>query len=82
MKCDLKTMLKVGAGLAILLTGVFLVFPQFRPAIIGLAPLALFALCPLSMIFMMSMNKKQDGADHCASCGHEHKEVPSKDQHI
>lgn len=64
MKCDLKTMLKVGAALAILLGGGFLLFPQFRPAIIGLAPFALFALCPLSMIVMMSaMNKDKDRSE-------------------
>lgn len=82
MKCDLKTMLKIGAVLVGVLAIGFFAFPQFRPIIISIAPFAIFALCPLSMIFMMGMNKKQDGADHCASCGHEHKEMPSKDQHV
>lgn len=54
MKCDLKTMLKIGLALgAVLIVGA-IAFPQFRPAIIGLAPFALFALCPLGMIFGMS----------------------------
>lgn len=63
MKCDLKTMLKVGAILAGVLAVGFFAFPQFRPIIIGLAPFALFALCPLSMIFMMGKmgDKNKDG---------------------
>ena len=65
MKCDLKTMLKIGGVLAILLVGGFIVFPQFRPAVIGLAPFALFALCPLAMIFGM----KGMSGDHKAETG-------------
>lgn len=52
--CRPKTILKIGLGLAVVLGGVFLLFPQFRPVIIGLAPFALLALCPLGMIFGMS----------------------------
>ena len=53
MKCSPKTMLKIGGVLVALLVGGFVAFPQFRPTIIGLAPFALFALCPLAMIFGM-----------------------------
>ena len=57
MKWDLKTMLKVTAVIAGMLAIGFFAFPQFRPVIIGLAPFALFALSPQSMVFMMfSMN--------------------------
>lgn len=52
--CSPKTMLKIGLVLVVILGGGFLAFPQFRQAIIGLAPFALFALCPLGMIFGMS----------------------------
>lgn len=63
MKCDLKTMSKIGGVLAVLLAVGFVAFPQFRPVIIGLAPFALFALCPLSMIFMMVGMNKDKGTD-------------------
>ena len=68
--CSPKTMLKIGLVLAVILGGGFLVFPQFRPVIIGLAPFALFALCPISMFFAMrGMNKGHDNHG-CASCKH------------
>ncbi len=61
MKCDAKTMLKIGGIIAALLVVGAIAFPQFRPVIISLAPFALFALCPISMIFMMStMNKNKE----------------------
>lgn len=79
MKCDLKTMLKIGAVLAAILGIGFFVFPQFRPVILGLAPFAFFALCPISMFFAMrTMNKDQHNHDSCASCAHEHKIKPIK----
>lgn len=71
MKCDLKTMLKIGAVLAGVLAIGFFAFPQARPAIVGLAPFALFALCPVSMFFAMrGMNKGQDNHNSCSSCDH------------
>lgn len=73
-------MLKIGLVLAVILGGGFLIFPQFRPVIIGLAPFALFAACPISMFFAMrGMNKDRGDQDHhggCASCAHEHKTKP------
>ncbi len=61
-------MLKIGFALAIVLGAGFLLIPQLRPAIIGLAPFALFALCPLSMIFMMSsMDKSRDHHDNATA---------------
>ncbi len=69
MKCDPKTMLRIGVIITVLLVAGFVTFPQFRQMIIGLAPFALLALCPLSMIFMMgSMNKEKSGHGGCASC--------------
>jgi uncharacterized membrane protein len=59
-----KTMLKIGIVLVVVLGGGFFIFPQFRSVIIGLAPFALFALCPLAMIFgmsAMSCNKWAEG---------------------
>lgn len=60
MKCDLKTMLKLGLALGGVITVVAIVLPQFRPVVIGLAPFALFALCPISMwVAMRGMHKGQ-----------------------
>lgn len=67
-------MLKIGLVLGVVLVVGAIAFPQFRPAIIGLAPFALFALCPISMFFAMRrMNKGQHNNNHssCASCSHE-----------
>lgn len=46
-------MVKIGLVLGALLVAGAIAFPQFRPAIIGLAPFALLALCPISMFFAM-----------------------------
>ncbi len=53
-------MLKVGGILAAIVVVGFIVFPQFRPMIIGTAPFAILALCPISMIAMMFMMKGKD----------------------
>ncbi len=52
-------MLKIGGVIAALLVVGAIAFPQFRPAIISLAPFALFALCPLSMFFAMRGMKEK-----------------------
>ena len=70
-------MLKIGVALAVPLLAGFIFLPQLRVVILGLAPFALFALCPLSMIFCMKGmmgDRKQGGS--CANCDHkdgEHK---------
>ncbi len=70
--CSPKTMLKIGAVLAVILVVGAILFPQFRATIISLAPLALFAICPLSMIFCMKgMNKGNHDHSSCSSCDHD-----------
>lgn len=82
MKCDLKTMIKIGLVLGGIIAIGAIAFPQFRPAIIGLAQFALFALCPISMFFAMhGMNKDQGHHDSCAPCRHQHEKVTIKDNH-
>jgi uncharacterized membrane protein len=57
-------MLKIGVILAALLAGGYFAFPKFRPVVIGLAPFALFALCPLAMMFgMRGMSDKHEAKD-------------------
>jgi len=64
-------MMKIGAVLAIAIGVGFFAFPQARPAIAGLAPFALFAACPIAMLFAMrGMNKSHNNHNGCASCEH------------
>lgn len=70
--CNTKTMLKIGVAIAIPLALGFIFVPQLRVAIIGLAPFALLALCPLGMLFgMKAMGGDKQGSS-CSSCGHDH----------
>lgn len=65
--CSPKTMLKIGVVIAVPLAAGYIAFPQFRPGIAGIAPLAIFALCPLSMLFMGGMMGDKKGQS-CSSC--------------
>lgn len=57
MKCDTKTMIKVGVGIGAVLAVAYAMLPAFRALILASAPILLALICPLSMIFMMkSMN--------------------------
>ncbi len=57
MKCDTKTMIKVGLGLGVLLALAYFTLPAAHAFILASGPFLLVLLCPLSMIFMMkSMN--------------------------
>ncbi|MGB3288626.1 MAG: DUF2933 domain-containing protein [Burkholderiaceae bacterium] len=53
MKCDMKTMIKVGSGLGILLAIAYITLPAARELISATAPFLLILICPLSMMFMM-----------------------------
>ena len=60
MNCNAKTMIKLAAGLGLLAVVGYFTVPQFRTLIVGIFPLLLTLLCPLSMIFMMKgMNSHQ-----------------------
>jgi len=61
MNCSMKTMLKVGAGMLLVVGTAYLLFPGFRETIIALSPVLLFLLCPLSMFFCMKMMQGQNG---------------------
>lgn len=71
MPCSPKTMLKIGVVIAVPFAVGFIAFPQFRAGIISIAPLAILALCPLSMLFMGGMMGDKKGSS-CSSCGHDH----------
>lgn len=67
--CGPKTMLKIGVAIAVPLVLGYIVFPQFRVTIATLAPFALFALCPLGMLFGMKMMSGDKHDQSCPSCG-------------
>lgn len=57
MKCDTKTMVKVGLAVGVMLAIAYVTLPAARAFISAATPLLLFLICPLSMLFMMkSMN--------------------------
>lgn len=62
-------MLKIGAVLIVIFALSYFAFPQFRTALIGLAPLAIIAICPLTMLIAFAFMGK-DKAGSCADCEH------------
>ncbi len=53
MKCDMKTMLKTGLGLGIVIAVAYATLPAAREWIAASAPFLFFLICPLMMVFMM-----------------------------
>ncbi len=53
MKCDMKTMVKVGLTVGSLLAIAYFTLPAARVLISASAPFFLFLICPLTMLFMM-----------------------------
>lgn len=53
MKCDRKTMLKAGLGLAVLIAVAYAALPAAREWITAVSPFLFLLICPLMMFFMM-----------------------------
>jgi len=53
MKCDMKTMLRTGLGLAAVAAVGYMAFPAARDLILAISPFLFLLLCPLMMFFMM-----------------------------
>ena len=53
MKCDMKMMLKAGAGLAVGIAVAYAVFPAARELLVAVGPFLFLLICPLMMFFMM-----------------------------
>lgn len=64
-------MLKIGVAIAIPLAIGFIAFPSMRATILSVAPFAVFALCPLGMIFGMMVMKGDKHGKSCSSCNHD-----------
>lgn len=58
--CSVKTMVKFGIGLAVLLAVGYVVFPQYQGPIRAFAPFLLILACPLAMYFGMKEMKPRD----------------------
>ena len=58
--CSIKTMVKFGIGLLVLLGIGYVVFPQYQSAIRAFAPFLLILACPLAMYFGMKQMKPPD----------------------
>ena len=59
--CSIKTMLKFGIGLGVLLVVGYVVLPQYQGAIRAFAPFLLILACPLAMYFGMKEMKPRNG---------------------
>lgn len=68
MMCNMKTMLKVGLGMLLVAGSAYLLLPQFREAIVALAPTLAILLCPISMLACMWM-MRGNGGQACQSQG-------------
>lgn len=55
MRCNAKTMIKIGAALGIALALAYALVPGARALVLAAAPALLLLLCPISMIAMMAM---------------------------
>lgn len=75
MNCNTNTMLKVAAGLGLILGAAYFTLPAAQTLILVYAPLLLALLCPISMgIMMLMMKGSSDGkSNESASAGLKHK---------
>lgn len=58
--CSIKTMVKSGIGLAVLLVVGYVAFPQYQGTIRAFAPFLLILACPLAMYIGMKEMKLRD----------------------
>ncbi|QAA93174.1 hypothetical protein CKA81_04470 [Pollutimonas thiosulfatoxidans] len=52
MNCDMKTVMKGGLGLAVLIAVAYAALPAVREWITAVGPFLFFLICPLMMFFM------------------------------
>lgn len=61
MHCSKKTMAYLAVGVLAAIAAAYALLPGMRETLLGMAPLLLVLVCPLSMLFMM---KAMGGHDH------------------
>jgi tryptophan-rich sensory protein len=65
--CNMKSVLKLGAVMGILLIFAYATFPEFRAGIALVAPFLLWLACPAAMYFMMKgMNNQNQQSNDIA----------------
>ncbi len=81
--CNMKTMLKMILGIALLAGIAYVAFPQYQASIASVTPFLLALACPLAMLLMavgMSRDKESPaaagGGSQEACCGR--KQAPGK----
>ena len=81
--CNMKTLLKIVLGIAVLAGIAYVALPQYQTSIATLTPFLLALACPLSMIAMAIAMRGSNNNGTAAgsgnqqsSCGHTH--VPGK----
>ena len=77
MNCNTNTMLKVAAGLGVILGAAYFTLPAAQSLILAYGPLLLALICPISMgVMMLMMNRSSGGKSNegaSASAGLNHK---------
>jgi hypothetical protein len=69
--CSPKTMIKVAVVAGLVLALGYLLFPGVRSGIVVLAPLAILAICPVSMLIGMAFMNRRGGSGCHAENGKE-----------
>ncbi|CAP44929.1 DUF2933 domain-containing protein [Bordetella petrii] len=62
MQCSKKTMAYVAVGVVAAIAAAYALLPGMRETLLGVAPLLLVLVCPLSMLFMMKAMGGQNQA--------------------
>lgn len=65
MNCNFKTMIKVAAGLGLILAAAYFALPAAQAWVLASAPVLLALVCPISMLLMMFMMKGKSNAGDC-----------------
>lgn len=84
MHCSFKTMIKLTAGLGVILAVAYFALPEARAWLLASSPVLLALVCPLSMLVMMSMMKGKDNSaadskEQCAKPGEPAPKGPARD---
>lgn len=72
MHCSKKTMAYLAVGILAAIAAGYALLPSMRETLLGMAPLLLVLVCPLSMLFMM---KAMGGHNHAKEPDRSHVDV-------
>lgn len=79
MNCNRKTLINLALFVGAALVAAYFALPQFHTLILGMVPIMLALLCPLSMLFMMrSMGSRDKKHNEASEAGQTTKPTPRK----